>query len=90
MKLRVTQVPLGSVSIEGLVDDKGTFYVSVSQTASLFSVRQSNYQKDIKALLPADSPFVKFTSEATDRILTGRTKQAKLRRDRVQPLPEVR
>jgi len=51
VKAIVAQVKIGSKEIEGLMLPDGTFAVSVSQVASLFSLTRSNASRDIKRLL---------------------------------------
>lgn len=63
----VTQVPLGLTEIEGLLLEDGRFAVAVQQAAILFSVRQDNVQRSLKALLGKDFQFVKTRAKRAAR-----------------------
>ncbi len=68
MKAKITTIPFGNLSIEGLLLPESTkerpvFGVAVPQAASTFSVRQDNAQRDFKRLLGDDFQIVKISTE---------------------------
>lgn len=58
----IATISLGTVSIEGLQLQDGSYAVSVSQVAELFSVPQKHSSRTLKALLVMDCPFPKIRS----------------------------
>ena len=63
-KAMIALVNIGSnIEIEGLRLPNGTFAVSVSQVAALFSINPSNATKTTKALLGANSSLLQTASE---------------------------
>ena len=64
-KAKVTQVPLGSISVEGLMLPDGTFGIAVPQIAKLFSdsINQFHASRDIKSLLGKDFQLTKIKSD---------------------------
>jgi hypothetical protein len=66
MKLKVTPVQIGQVSVEGLTDGQGNFYVSVTQSHSLFefTALPNSAAKYVKTLLGKDkTALLKLQSE---------------------------
>nr|WP_026731319.1 hypothetical protein [Fischerella sp. PCC 9605] len=62
-KAIVTQVPIGSVAIEGLMDEEGNYYVAAPQLAGEFSLLKNNATREVKVLLGKDFQFVKLKTE---------------------------
>ena len=62
-KALVSQVPIGNLSIEGLMDAHGDFYVSVSQVSELFQLPKNHATRDAKALLGKGFQLPKLSSE---------------------------
>lgn len=55
IKAEVTQVQIGSVSIEGLMSENGDFGVAVPQYADIFETSRNTASRDIKRLLDKGS-----------------------------------
>lgn len=63
-KLLVAQVPIGFLTIEGLMSDGGEFFISVSQAVKLFNLATPNHAtKAVKALLGKDISLPRKASE---------------------------
>ena len=62
-KARVTQVPLGSESLEGLMLPDGSFAISASQVAAYFQFDSNQSSRTLKSLLGAGFQFDKVASE---------------------------
>lgn len=63
MKAYVTQVDLGAIEIEGLMDEQGKFYVAVPQISDTFQFPNKHASRDIKALLGEGFQFPKLSTE---------------------------
>lgn len=60
LKATITQVPVGSKSIEGLMAEDNTFGVSFPQLSDYNLVPQKNASRDVKALLGNTFQFLKW------------------------------
>lgn len=60
LKAVITQVPVGSKSIEGLMAEDNTFGVSFPQLSDYNLVPQKNASRDVKALLGNNFQFLKW------------------------------
>ena len=61
MNGQITQVSLGNLTIDAVIDEACNYYVTVQSIASLFQIRQNNATRDLKALLGEQCSFVKIT-----------------------------
>ena len=59
LEAKVTLVPIGVDEIEGLMDEKGDYYVSLTQICKKFSFLNKNAARDIKHLMGKYSKFLK-------------------------------
>jgi hypothetical protein len=55
IKAEITQVPIGSLSMEGLMSENGEFGVAIPQYADLFETSRNTASRDIKRLLDKGS-----------------------------------
>ncbi len=63
-KAFVTDVQFGSMTIEGLMDEQGKYYVAVTQVAAQLLASLNNPSKDVKALLGKGfEQFLKLKTE---------------------------
>lgn len=53
-----SKVKIGLLEIDGLMDEKGNYYIAVPQLAELIAVHPGNASRDFKALLCKDSQFI--------------------------------
>lgn len=64
LRAKVSQVNIGPIVIEGLMDEIGDYYVAIPQIAELFSIPIKHASRDIKALLgKEDVEFIKLKTE---------------------------
>lgn len=78
-KARISTVKLGTLSIQGLMDDQlghdgqPIFYVSASQTAELFQLDKTIATRAVKTLLEADSQLVKIKTNLNPNAVNALT-----------------
>lgn len=63
LRAKVSQVNIGPIVIEGLMDEIGDYYVAIPQIAELFSIPIKHASRDIKALLGKAFSIPKFKTE---------------------------
>lgn len=65
MKAQITPVQIGSQTIDGLMDDRGKFYVAVSQANERleFTAHQNHASRQVKAILGKDFQHTKLKTE---------------------------
>jgi hypothetical protein len=61
MNGQITQVSLGNLTIDAVIDEACNYYVTVQSIASLFQLTPNNATKTVKALLGEQCSFVKIT-----------------------------
>jgi hypothetical protein len=67
-RAKVAIIEYGFGEFEGLMfPSSGEYRIAISQLARLFSVRQDNIQREVKALMGEDFQFVKCLSELNNR-----------------------
>jgi len=71
-KAIVTQVPIGTLQIEGLMLEDGSYAVAQQQVASLFGLTTNHVTRDLKAILGAGSGLTKVSTNRN----TGDAKNA--------------
>jgi hypothetical protein len=59
LSVEIAEVKIGVISITGLMDVAGNYYVGIPQIAERFDVPQKNAARDFKSLLGNDSTFLK-------------------------------
>lgn len=60
LRAKVSQVNIGPIVIEGLMDEVGDYYVAIPQISELFSIPIKHASRDIKALLGKAFSIPKF------------------------------
>ena len=68
LKVRETNVKIGSLSIKGLIDNDGKFYVGFPQICDQFEISKVHASRDFKALLGKDFEITKTRVEGTTGI----------------------
>ena len=58
-KAEIVTITLGDAPIECLVMPDGSYRIAFAQVARLFGMPQKNASRDLKALLPKDSAYLK-------------------------------
>lgn len=70
LTLDLTKVPIGLITIEGLVDPKtNEFYVGIPQIAEQFSIPIKHASRDIKAMMGAGFTFPQATTKLHSRLV---------------------
>lgn len=67
----VTEVPIGSVSIEGLLAEDNLFYVGVPQAAVMFESSTNTAARDFKRLMGKDFKTSKLKTEFNKNVTLG-------------------
>jgi hypothetical protein len=71
LRAEVTEVSIGSLTIEGLMDEKGVFYVAVPQVADRFQFPIKHASRDLKALLPNGFEFPKLKTKLNPKAVNA-------------------
>lgn len=61
MNGQITQVSLGNLTIDAVIDGQCNYYVTVQSIARLFQLRQNNATRDLKAILGEQYSLLKIT-----------------------------
>lgn len=69
-KAVITQVQIGSLTIDGLMLPNGDYAIAVPQVADLFMLFPGNAARDLKTLLGNDSKLIKVKTEINKNVTT--------------------
>lgn len=71
LSAEITQVSFGAFEIDGLMDEKGGYYVAVPQVAALFQFDTNQASRKVKALLDKGFRFATFKTKLNPKAVNA-------------------